>query len=103
MVIDRDAFIDNYLDELKENMLLIDSGILTLKKNPQNEDELARLLRTLHTIKGSSRMLKFNCIEKIVHGLENVFKGVKEGKYGITRDLIRLVFITTDYLQIGCG
>ncbi|MDM8523237.1 response regulator [Desulfococcaceae bacterium HSG8] len=103
MTVDRDAFIDNYLDELKENMLLIDSGILTLKKNPEDENELARLLRTLHTIKGSSRMLKFNHIEKIVHGLENVFKGVKEGKYSITRDLIRLVFITTDYLQIGAG
>ncbi|MCP4400830.1 MAG: response regulator [bacterium] len=101
MAISRDAFIDNYLDELKENTESVDSGILTLKKDPANEDELTRLLRALHTIKGSSRMLKFNHIEKIVHGLENVFKGIKEERYGITKSLIQLVFITTDYLRAG--
>jgi len=101
MTISKDNFIANYLYELKDNIQRLDSGILKLKKNPNDEEELARLLRTLHTIKGSSRMLKFNHMEKIVHGLENVFKRVKEGKYCITKDLIRLVFITTDYLQIG--
>ncbi len=101
MAIDRDAFIDNYLDELKENTESIDSSILTLKKDPENEDELNKMLRALHTIKGSSRMLKFYHIEKIVHGLENVFKGVKEERYSITNSLVRLVFITTDYLRTG--
>ncbi|MCP4104496.1 MAG: hypothetical protein GY749_03010 [Desulfobacteraceae bacterium] len=101
MAIDRDAFIDNYLDELKENTEAIDSSVLTLKKDPENEDELNRMLRALHTIKGSSRMLKFYHIEKIVHGLENIFKGVKEERYSITNPLVQLVFITTDYLRIG--
>jgi two-component system chemotaxis sensor kinase CheA len=103
MTIIKDNFIENYLDELKENIQVLDSGILQLKKEPDDEQELARLLRTLHTIKGSSRMLNFNHIEKIVHGLENVFKGIKEKKISITKDLIRLVFITTDYLKTGAA
>jgi two-component system chemotaxis sensor kinase CheA len=101
MIINKDNFIEKYLDELKENIQLLDSGILKLKKEPDDEYELARFLRTLHTIKGSSRLLNFNHMEKIVHGLENVFKGVKEGKYSISRNLIHLVFITTDYLNRG--
>lgn len=101
MVINRDAFIDNYLDELNENIEAVDAGILVLKKDPENEDELNRMLRFLHTIKGSSRMLKFYHIEKIVHGLENVFKGVKEERYEISNPLVQLVFITTDYLRLG--
>lgn len=100
-MLNRDAFIDNYLDEVGENIEAVDATILSLKKDPENEDELTRLLRALHTIKGSSRMLKFGHMERIVHGLENVFKGVREKRYGINRPLVRLVFATTEYLRAG--
>lgn len=101
MGLDKSAFIANYLEELEDNLTAVDSGILVLKKDPENGEELTRLLRALHTIKGSSRMLKFLTIEQIAHGLENVFKGVKEERYGISSDLIQLVFITTDYIRAG--
>lgn len=101
MALNRDAFIGNYLDELEENLSLVDTAILALKKDPEKDDELARLLRALHTIKGSSRMLKFGKVEEISHGLENVFKGVKEGRYGISKNLVQLVFITADYIRMA--
>ena len=101
MGLDRDAFIANYLEELKENLDVVDKSIIILKKDPGNMDELTKLLRALHTLKGSSRMLKFSTIEKIAHGIENVFKGVKEERYEINSNLIQLVFITTDYIRAG--
>ncbi|MBN2874818.1 MAG: response regulator, partial [Spirochaetales bacterium] len=82
-----------------EQLESIDSAILALKDDPGRDDSLAGLLRSLHTIKGSSRMLKFKAVEALAHGLENVFKGVKEGRYGITRDLVRLVFLTGDAMR----
>ncbi len=99
MGLDRDTFIANYLEELEDNLSVVDNCILVLKNDPDNADELTKLLRALHTMKGSSRMLKFKTIEKITHGIENVFKGVKEERYGIASDLIQLVFITTDYIR----
>jgi two-component system, chemotaxis family, sensor kinase CheA len=99
MGLNRDAFVANYLEELSDNLAVVDNGILVLKKDTGNEDELTRLLRALHTIKGSSRMLKFNTVERVAHGLENVFKGVREARYGISGDLIQLVFVTTDFMR----
>jgi len=99
MGLNRDAFIANYLDELSDNLAVVDGTILALKKDAGNDSELTRLLRALHTIKGSSRMLKFVTVEQVAHGLENVFKGVKEQRYGIAPDLIQLVFITTDFIR----
>ncbi len=99
MAINREAFIANYLEELADNLSVVDSGILVLKKDPENDEELTRLLRSLHTIKGSSRMLKFSTVEKIAHGIENVFKGVKEERYPVSTELIQLVFITTDTIR----
>ncbi len=99
MALNRDAFIANYLEELADNLSVVDSGILILKKDAENSEELTRLLRALHTIKGSSRMLKFSTVEKISHGIENVFKGVKEERYPISTELVQLVFITTDTIR----
>jgi|GEM_PF-2291888 len=99
MTFNKDIFIQSFLDELEENIFSVDSGILKLKKDPDNVDELNIILRALHTIKGSSRMLKFNTVEEIAHGLENVFKGIKDERYTISKSLIQLVFITTDYFR----
>ena len=101
MALDRNAFIDNFIEEFKENIEKINSGILSLKKDPDNEEELNSVLRALHTVKGSSRMLKFKKIEQISHGMENVFKGIKEQRYDISKLIIQLVFLTTDYLGMG--
>lgn len=99
MALDRNAFVDNFLDELSENIQAVERSILVLKKDPENPEELSGLLRTLHTIKGSSRMLKYNTIESAAHGIENVFKGVKEGRFSVDNSIVQLVFLTIDYIN----
>ena len=103
MSLNRDSFISQYLDEIRDNIQNLDSSIIVLKKDPDNEEDLNRILRTLHTIKGSSRMLKFSTVEKISHGLENVLKGIKEHRYSISDALVQLVFITSEYLRECAG
>lgn len=101
MAIQRDAFINQYLEELRENVELLDGSVIALKRDPGNDEELNRILRLLHTIKGSSRMLKFSSIEKIAHGLESVFKGVKEQRYPFSDGITRLAFLASDRMQEG--
>ena len=103
MALDRNAFIANYLDEVAEQLASIDASILALKDDPGRDDALASLLRALHTIKGSSRMLKFKSMEALAHGLENVFKGIKEGRFDITRDIVRLVLLSGDAMRRGAA
>lgn len=98
MALDRSAFVENFLDELKENIQAVEKSILILKKDPENPEELSTMLRTLHTIKGSSRMLKYNTIEAAAHGIENVFKGVKEGRFQVDNSIVQLVFLSMDYI-----
>ncbi len=77
MAIQKQAFINQYLEELQENVEQLDGSVINLKKDPGNDEELNRILRILHTIKGSSRMLKFSIIVKLAHGFESVVKGIK--------------------------
>jgi two-component system, chemotaxis family, sensor kinase CheA len=101
MALDRNAFTENFLDELRENIGAVERSILVLKQDPENLEELSILLRVLHTIKGSSRMLKYETIESAAHGIENVFKGVKEGRFQIDNKIVQLVFLTIDYINIA--
>lgn len=101
MALDRAAFIGNFVDETKENLRRIDDGVIRLKKDPENEEELSTVLRALHTIKGSSRMLKFNTMEQIAHGTENIFKGIREQRYTLETALMRLVLFGNDLLRKG--
>ncbi len=97
----RDAFIGQYLDELGDNIKNLDDAVIALKRDPENEEELNRALRILHTIKGSSRMLKFSSIEKMAHGLESVLKGVKEKRFAIGQSIVQLVFATSAKVREG--
>jgi chemotaxis protein histidine kinase CheA len=101
MAIKRETFIGQYLDELGDNIKSLDNSIITLKRDPENDEELNRASRLLHTIKGSSRMLKFGTMEKLAHGLESVLKGVKEKRYPVDESIVQLVFITTERLREG--
>ncbi len=97
----REAFIGQYLDELGDNIRNLDDAVIALKRDPENEEELNRALRILHTIKGSSRMLQFGNMEKLAHGLESVLKGVREKRYSIGQSIVQLVFATSGKAQEG--
>jgi len=103
VAINREAFIGNYLEETLENIKAVETGILGMKKDPENEEILNGVLRALHTIKGSSRMLKFLGMEQIAHGMENLFKGLKEQRYPLSPPFIQVVFMGCDLLKEGAG
>ncbi len=101
MALNKAAFITNYVDETKENIRRVSDGTVKLKKDPDNQEELNTVLRALHTIKGSSRMLKFINMESISHASENIFKGFKEQRYSLSNQLMQLIFVGNDLLING--
>ncbi len=101
MAISKEKFLRLFLDEFRENLLCAENQIILLKNDPENSDALSTLLRMLHTIKGSTRMLQFLKMEKLVHGTESVFKGIREGRYPVDTRLVRFFFIVADHLRLA--
>jgi two-component system, chemotaxis family, sensor kinase CheA len=101
MPLDRSAFVGNFIDETKDNIRRVDDGVVKLKKDPENEEELNAVLRALHTIKGSGRMLKFLAMEQIAHGSESLFKGIREQRYPLSSAIMQLVFQGNNLLRTG--
>ena len=103
MAINREKYIPKYVDEGLENIILIEGLVFDIKDDISVEDDLATLLRSLHTLKGSSRMLKFKRIEYLSHALESVFIAIKEQRISFSDNAVKLVLATLDLLKSAFG
>lgn len=101
MALNKELFIKQFLDEVRDNLAIIENSIIKVKKDPENEGEINQVSRSLHSIKGSSSMLGFKNFEKIAHGLEQVFKGFKEERYALTQSVMKLIFAALETFRFG--
>jgi chemotaxis protein histidine kinase CheA len=103
MAIDKGKYIGKFIDEGIENIKVVESLLFEIKDGVSVDDDLATLLRALHTLKGSSRMLEFKRIEALTHALEGVFVAVREQRIGLTDNALRLALAALDTLKSGLG
>lgn len=92
-------FVEGFAAETNEHLDSINDGIIAFKKNPQDNEILAMILREMHTIKGTGRMMGFPNIEAISHAIEDVFKGIRDNRYQLTDRVVELTFVASDLLK----
>jgi chemotaxis protein histidine kinase CheA len=103
MTIDREKYIGKFVDEGLENIAAVESLLFEVWDGASIDDDLATLLRALHTLKGSARMLEFKRIETLAHTLESVFVAVKEQRISLSDSAMRLTLAALDTLKSGLG
>jgi len=59
--------VKDFLVESYENLDRLDRDLVGLEKNPHDQDALAGVFRTIHTIKGTCGFLGYNKLEKVAH------------------------------------
>jgi two-component system chemotaxis sensor kinase CheA len=91
MEIDKSLFIADYISEARENLDSIDDIAFQALKENRNTGFLKEILRYLHTLKGSSRMMEFTQIEKVMNHLETVFKTIDSNQTEIPTKIIQLL------------
>jgi chemotaxis protein histidine kinase CheA len=101
MAIDRDKYIGKFIDEGLENIHVVETLLFDIKEDVSVEDDLATLLRSLHTLKGTARMLEFKRIESLSHAIESVFIALKEQRIGLTDNAVKLALASLDMLKKG--
>ena len=99
MAINKSKYISRFIDEGLENLTLIESLVFDIKDGISVEDDLATLLRALHTLKGTSRMLEFKRIENLSHSLESVFVALREKRIGFSDNSMKLILSSLDTLK----
>jgi chemotaxis protein histidine kinase CheA len=103
MAIDKSKFIGKFVDEGTENVSSVETLLFEIKEGISVQDNVVTLMRALHTLKGSARMLEFKNIETLAHALETVFSSLKEERISLNDKAVKLILISLDELKTGIG
>lgn len=99
MQFSKEEFIGDFVSESLEQLKIVDAKIIEYKNAPHNPLLTKEILRALHTIKGSSRMLGFSNIEQVSHALEDILKDLESQKYEINANIISVILACTNRLR----
>lgn len=99
MFIEDDELRALYKASSAEHLEAIESCLIHLEKQPDDGDQLHAVLRSMHSLKGDSRMLGVDDAEKVVHQMEDLLIEVQEGKTVLTPGLCDRLYKGLDATQ----
>ena len=99
MGIEDQEVIREFLIESSENLARLDQEMVELEKSPGDPQLLGSIFRTIHTIKGTCGFLGFNTLGAVTHVAENILSQLRDGKRGLTPDLVTLILEAVDVVK----
>jgi len=70
--------IREFLLETHENLAQLDLDLVTLEKEPTESETLARVFRTLHTVKGTAGFLGLMKLQAVAHAAESLLSRLRD-------------------------
>jgi two-component system, chemotaxis family, sensor kinase CheA len=101
MAVDKSRYINQFAEEGLENISTVQKLLFEIKEGSSVQDDLVTLMRALHTLKGSARMLEFKNIETVSHALETAFASIKEERISLNDKAVKLILAGLDELKAG--
>lgn len=99
---DENDLVQEFLVESNEGLDQLDADLLSLEQDPSSEELVARIFRTIHSIKGTCGFLGFEKLESVTHVGENLLSKIRAGELGysqaIADALLRMVDATRTML-----
>src|SRR5438270_848922 len=97
--------IKEFLLESDENLAQLDRDLIELESNPTSREILARIFRTVHTIKGSSGFFSFTNSGIVAHAGENLLSQLRDGKIAFNSEIAIVLLSLVDAIggRIRCS
>ncbi|MCA9042502.1 MAG: Hpt domain-containing protein, partial [Planctomycetaceae bacterium] len=94
-----DEIIQEFLAESWENLVRLDTEIVSLEQKPDDPNLIASIFRTIHTIKGTCGFIGLNRTGELAHATENVLGKMRDNKLPVTQDSISVVLKGIDGIK----
>ncbi len=99
MAFDISKFIGKFAEEAGDHISKINTSFLEYEKDTENFDLLNQVFRSVHTIKGSARILQLTYISDVAHKLEDVLDALRDKKIPPSNEMFSLFFRTVDAIS----
>lgn len=97
--IDLTAFYGQFHDETWENLNLLEQGLTALEARPGDTALLDRMLRAIHTTKGSAKIMGFAEINRLAHQIEDVLGAIRKGELALTPEVGNALLRASDGIR----
>lgn len=87
-----------FIQESREQLAEMESGLLRLEQNPEDQDNINSIFRAAHTIKGGSGVIECHFIESFTHRVENLLDALRNGDLAVTSALATLLLECCDHM-----
>ena len=90
--------LDFFVPEAEEHLHVATQCLLTLESNP-SADEINRLFRSIHTIKGSAAQVGLRRLSTMAHRLEDLIGQLRDGAMTPSAEIVEVCLQTVDVLR----
>ncbi len=96
---DLDGLLGEFLVESHENLDQADRDFVELERDPSNHDTLARIFRTVHTVKGSCGFLGLANLQALAHSGESLMGRLRDGELTLSEPIATALLSMVDTIR----
>src|SRR4051812_23804976 len=94
-----DDVLREFLIESHENLAKLDLDFVALEKDPDERETIARVFRTIHTVKGTAGFLNLPKLERVAHVAENLLGKLRSGDLKFTPEIATALLGAVDAIR----
>ena len=91
--------LSDFIVESREHLATIEAQILTLERDPSNQEALHAAFRGFHTVKGLAGFLELWEVQKLSHEVEAILDRARNAQLTVTPAATDVVLAAADYLR----
>lgn len=96
---DVSQYLEIFIDETKEHLQNLNTQILNLEQDSENEDTINEIFRAAHSLKGMAGTMGYKRMQTLTHDMENAFSEVRNGNIKVNAGMIDVLFQCLDALE----
>jgi len=90
--------LQDFLKEAPEHLDQLNLNLIQLQEDPEEEELINEIFRSVHTLKGSAGFVGLKEISEVSRKMEQVFGSVRKGTSNITAPIIAVMYEGLDVL-----
>lgn len=99
-MMDQDAeMFDLYLQDMREHLELLNESLLLLEKDLDDRETVNTIFRAFHTMKGSTATMGYAQSAELIHRMEDLLQGMRDGRITADADIMQLLFSCYDFIE----
>jgi chemosensory pili system protein ChpA (sensor histidine kinase/response regulator) len=98
--LDKSSIIEFFLVEAGEHLQNLNTGLLSLEKDPSDNGMIDELFRAAHTLKGSAAMMGFQGVSDIAHKAEDMLGMFRSASIPINKETLNFLFDCVDAVKL---